>query len=182
MKKLMRFIRTPLIFVAVIALAFLANKLIPIDFNQYGIRPRSIEGLIGIPLVIFLHGDLNHLLSNLAPLFGLGLLLRSYGRAYFINVTLWLVLLSGLLTWAISPSDLLVGASGLVFAYFSYLIAKAIRDKTALTFFIALIVILIYGGIFFALASFKEGISWTGHFSGFVSGIALALYGPRKLR
>lgn len=182
MKKIKNFISAPLFFVGIIVLAFLANKLIPIEFNQLGIRPRSFQGLIGIPLVVFLHGGLNHLLSNIVPIFVLSLLLRSYGPRYFLRVTMWLILLSGLLTWVISPSGLIVGASGLVFAYFSYLIAKAIRDKTVLTIIIAMVVILIYGSLFFSLASVQQGISWTGHFSGFVSGIGLALYGPKQLR
>lgn len=182
MKKLTRFLATPVLFVGVIALAFLLNVITPWDLNQFGIRPRTLEGLIGIPLVVFLHGNLNHLASNALPLLILGILLRSYGRAYFIRVTIWLIVLSGLLTWLISPSDLLVGASGLVFAYFSYLIAKAIRDKTLLTILIAVAVIIIYGGLLFSLAHVEQGVSWTGHFSGFICGLLLALYGPKKLR
>lgn len=182
MRKLKRFIAAPLAFAGLIVLAYFANLITPIEFNHWGIRPRSIEGLVGIPLVVFLHGNLNHLLSNIVPIFILGLLLRSYGKHYFVNVTIALTLLSGLLTWALSPSDLLVGASGLVFAYFSYLIAKAIRNKTPLTILIALVVILTYGYLFFSLASIQQGVSWTGHVCGFASGILLALYGPKRLR
>jgi len=182
MKKLTRFFAEPVFFVGIIALAFLLNVITPWDLNQYGIRPRSLEGLVGIPLVVFLHGNLNHLASNAVPLLILGILLRSYGRAYFIRITIWLTLMSGLLTWLISPSHLLVGASGLVFAYFSYLIAKAIRDKTLLTIIIAIAVIMIYGGLLISLTQLQQGVSWTGHFSGFICGLLLALYGPKKLR
>jgi len=182
MKKLTRFLTAPVLFVGIITLAFLLNTITPWDLNQYGIRPRSLEGLVGIPLVVFLHENLNHLANNAIPLLILGLLLRSSGRAYFIRVTIWLTLLSGLLTWLISPSALLVGASGLVFAYFSYLIAKAIRDKTVLTIVIAMVIILVYGGLVLSLTQFEKGVSWTGHISGFICGIFFALYGPKKLR
>ena len=182
MKKLKTFIAAPLVFVLLIVVAYFINAILPINFNQYGIRPRSIDGLIGIPLVVFLHGDLNHLFNNSVPLLILGALLRSYGQAYFTRVTLSLILLSGLLTWIFSPSSLLVGASGLVFAYFSYLITKAIRDKTLLTLFIAGLVILLYGGLLFSLGQFQQGVSWTGHACGFASGILLALYGPKQFR
>ena len=182
MKSIKRFIAGPLLFVAIIAGAFFVNLIVPIDFNQFGLRPRSLDGLIGIPLVVFLHGDFNHLLNNSIPLLILGMLLRSYGNNYFARVTIGLIFLSGFLTWIFSPSQLIVGASGLVFAYFSYLISKAIRDKTPITILIAGAVILTYGGLLFSLGHFQAGVSWTGHFCGFVSGILLALYGPKQLR
>lgn len=168
-------------FVGVIIIAFIANFIIPIDFNQYGLRPRTFEGLTGIILVIFLHGDISHLFNNSVPLFILGVLLRSYGHQYFLRVTVCLILLSGFLTWLLSPSSLIVGASGLVFAYFSYLIAKAVREKTMLTLLIASAVIFTYGGLFFSLGQFQQGVSWTGHICGFASGILVALYGQRLL-
>ena len=180
MKNIKKFIAAPLIFIAVIVVAYLLNVITPFDLNQYGIRPRSISGLFGIPLVVFLHGDFGHLFNNSVPLLILGMLLRSYGLNYFIKTTISLTLLSGLLTWIFSPSDLLVGASGLVFAYFSYLITKAMINKTAFTILIAAVVILVYGGLIFSLGHFQEGVSWTGHICGFASGIILALYGPKK--
>jgi len=183
MKSIKKFIAAPLLFVAVIAGVFILNLVIPfIDLNQFGLRPRSFFGLIGIPLVVFLHGDFNHLLNNSVPLLILGMLLRSYGINHFVQVTVGLILLSGLLTWIFSPSDLIVGASGLVFAYFSYLISKAIKDKTPTNLLIAGVVIVSYGGLLFSLGQFQAGVSWTGHFCGFASGIILALYGPKQLR
>ena len=68
------------------------------------------------------------------------------------------------------------------FAYFSYLITKAIRDKTPITMLIAGVVVLSYGGLLFSLGQFQSGVSWTGHVCGFASGIILALYGPKQLR
>jgi len=51
--------------------------LIPgVDLDAFGIRPRSIFGLIGIPLMPFLHGDFSHLLSNTFPFLILGWIVR----------------------------------------------------------------------------------------------------------
>ena len=181
MNKLKLFFTAPLLFAAIIIIAYLLNLLIPIDLNQYGLRPRSLDGLIGILLVVFLHGNFSHLFNNIVPLLILAILLRSYGYQYFVRVTVSLILVSGLLTWLLSPSSLIVGASGLVFAYFSYLITKAIRDKTLITMLVAAVVIISYGGLFFSLGQFEEGISWTGHICGFASGILAALYGSSVL-
>jgi len=182
MRKINNFIAAPLFLVGFIVIAYFVNIVIPLEFNQYGIRPRVVEGLVGIPLVIFLHGGINHLLSNIVPLFILGMLLRSYGRAFFIKTTTSLVVCGGLLTWLISSAGIVIGASGLVFAYFSYLITKAIRDRTLLTILIAVVTAIIYGGLLFSLTAVKPGVSWAGHFSGFVSGIIIALYGPKRRR
>ena len=181
MNRLKLFLTAPLLFAAIIIIVYLLNLLIPIDLNQYGLRPRSLDGLIGIPLVVFLHGNFGHLFNNIVPLLILAILLRSYGYQYFIRVTVSLILVSGLLTWLLSPSSLIVGASGLVFAYFSYLITKAIRDKTLITMLVAAVVIISYGGLFFSLGQFEEGISWAGHICGFASGILVALYGSSVL-
>ena len=177
--KAKQFLLSPLILVGCIGLAYLANQIIPIEFNRFGIRPRNLSGLIGVPASIFLHANLNHLISNIIPLFIMGLLLRSFGNKAFFNITILLTLLSGSLTWLISSSGLVIGASGLAFAYWSFLITNAIRRKTAIAIVVALATLLIYGGLIFSLASFQPGISWAGHFSGFVAGIIVALYLPK---
>lgn len=167
----------PALLTGVIIIAYLIDFIIPIDFNRFGIHPRSLLGLLGIPLSPFLHDGFAHLFSNIVPLFALGVLLRSFGRHLFIRATIAMILLSGLLTWLLS-SGIVVGASGLVFAYWTYLITTAIHQKTTQTIIIAGITLLFYGGLIFGLASFREGISWAGHFSGAVAGIIVAILIP----
>jgi len=97
-----RFFREPLVLVGVIVVAFILNHVIPLEFNQYGIRPRSLSGLTGVPLSPFLHGNIKHLFNNIVPLFVLASFVRSLGKQAFIFNTAGLILLSGLLTWTIS--------------------------------------------------------------------------------
>jgi len=170
-----RFFREPLVLVGVIVVTFILNHVIPLEFNQYGIRPRSLSGLTGVPLSPFLHGNIKHLFNNIVPLFVLASFVRSLGKQAFIFNTAGLILLSGLLTWTISSSGVVIGASGLVFAYWSYLISIAIRRKTLLTALLAIITIILYGGLIYSLASLQPGISWAGHFSGVVAGLTLGL-------
>jgi len=173
------FVTEPLVLVGVIVVAYLVDFIIPIDFNNYGIYPRSLFGLFGIPLSPFLHGGFTHLFSNIVPLFVLGVLVRTYGKRFFLNSTILLILLSGLLTWLLSSSPV-VGASGLVFAFWTYLITSAIKRQTLRTVIIAAVTLLLYGGLIFGLASFREGVSWAGHFSGAVAGVILGLYMPLR--
>ena len=172
-----QFIAEPLWLVAIVIVAYLADFIIPIDFNRFGIHPRSILGLFGIPLSPFLHGGFGHLFSNVVPLFVLGVLIRTYGRRLFLTATVVLILLSGLFTWLLSSANV-VGASALVFAYWTFLITIAVRQKTTQTIVIAVITLLLYGGLIFGLASFREGVSWAGHFSGAIAGVALAYLMP----
>lgn len=174
---LKQFIAEPLWLVSIIVVVYLIDFIIPIDFNRFGIHPRSFMGLFGIPLSPFLHGGFGHLFSNIIPLFALGVLVRTHGRGLFLKSTAALIGLSGLLTWLLS-SAVVVGASGLVFAYWTYLITTAIRQRTMKTLIIAAVTLLLYGGLILGLASFREGVSWAGHFSGAVAGVALAYIMP----
>ena len=179
--RLKQFMTEPALLTGVVIIAYLVDFIIPIDFNRFGIHPRSIFGLFGIPLTPFLHGGFGHLFSNILPLFILGVLLRSFGRHLFIRSTIAMILLSGLLTWVLS-SSIVVGASGLVFAYWTYLITTAIHLKTTQTIIIAGLTLFLYGGLILGLASFREGISWAGHFSGAIAGIVVAILMPADTR
>jgi len=176
-EKFKAFITEPLLLVGVIVVAYLVDFIIPIDFNRYGIHPRSFFGLFGIPLSPFLHGGFGHLFSNIFPLFVLGVLVRTHGRSLFISSTAALIGLSGILTWLLS-SAVVVGASGLVFAYWTYIITTAIREKTMKTIMIAGVTLFLYGGLILSLASFQEGVSWAGHFGGAVAGVILGFVMP----
>ena len=174
---LKQFIAAPAMLVAFIIGVFVVDFIIPIDFTRFGIHPRSILGLFGIPLSPFLHDGIAHLLSNILPLFVLGVLVRANGRGAFVFSTVMLIGLSGILTWLLS-SGIVVGASGLVFAYWTFLITTAIRQRTMQTVIIAGITLVLYGGLILGLASFREGVSWAGHFSGAVAGVVLAFLMP----
>jgi len=178
-KDLKEFIKEPFWLTAIVVIAYLADFIIPIDFNQFGIYPRSILGLFGIPLSPFLHGGFGHLFSNIFPLFVLGVLIRTHGRGLFITSTVALIALSGFFTWMFS-SAVVVGASGLVFAYWTYIITTAIREKTTKTIVIAAVTLFLYGGLIFSLASFQEGVSWAGHFGGAVAGVIVGILLPFK--
>jgi len=176
-KHFKQFITEPMWLAGIVVVAYLLDFIIPIDFNRYGIHPRSFWGLFGIPLSPFLHGGFGHLFSNLFPLFVLAVLLRTHGKNLFLKATTALIGISGFLTWLLS-SAVVVGASGLVFAYWTFLITTAIRQRTIKTIVIAGVTLLLYGGLIFGLASFREGVSWAGHFSGAVAGVILAFIMP----
>ena len=53
---------------------FIVSRFIP-SLEQFGVVPRTLGGLAGIPAMPFLHYSLKHILSNTVPLFVLVVLL-----------------------------------------------------------------------------------------------------------
>jgi len=164
-------------FVAIIWLVFIVNFVIPFfDFNDLGIRPRSITGLIGVFTSVFLHSGLGHILANTFGLLICGGILRlSYSKSQLLTIIVLGTLVSGLLTWLISSPANVIGASGLVFCFISMLLANAFFKPSILSWVQSLVCLFFYSGALLSLLVVREGISWAGHFSGAIAGMLLSL-------
>jgi membrane associated rhomboid family serine protease len=75
-----------------------------------------------------------------------------------------------------------VGASGLVFAYFGWIIVRAIRERSVFAIVLALVTLVVYGGVLWGLSPFQVGISWQGHLGGLLGGVVLARVWPVEPR
>lgn len=143
--------------------------------NAFGIRPRTIEGLIGIVLAPFLHGDFAHLISNSIPFAALGWLILARSRDEFWRVTSIVWVSSGVGAWLLGAANTVhIGASGVVFGYFGFLLTRAFFDRHWLSAVIAIIVIAAYGSLIFGVLPFQMGISWQGHLFGAIGGVFAA--------
>jgi membrane associated rhomboid family serine protease len=67
-----------------------------------------------------------------------------------------------------------VGASGVVFGYATYLFARGFFNRSALELFTGLVVGVVWGSALVASIVPHYGISWQGHVSGAVAGVAAA--------
>ncbi|BCE03518.1 rhomboid family intramembrane serine protease [Marinicellulosiphila megalodicopiae] len=151
------------------------------DFNSLGIRPRQIFGLIGVPLSAFLHGGIMHIVLNSFALMICGMILKiSYSRDQMVMIIVLGILMSGLLTWVISSSGIVVGASGLVYCFIGLLLANIYFNPSLLSWTQALLCLFFYSGALIAMFRVQHGISWAGHFSGLVAGIVLSLMMSKK--
>ena len=115
-------------FIASLWMVYLVDLIVPIDFNSYGLVPRTLHGLIGIPLMPFLHGSWGHLLGNTIPLCILLFILLSSRRDY-VEVIVSIVILGGLLLWCFGRSADHVGASGLVYGLVAFLIVIGFAER-----------------------------------------------------
>ena len=149
---------------------------------QFGIVPRSVAGLVGVPLAPFLHFGLVHAISNTLPLLILGGLLLFSDRARFWRVTVIAILGGGLLTWALARGapNVHVGASGLLFAYFGYLVTRGFVERSIVAMAVTLLVVLLYGGMIWGVLPGRPFISFESHLFGFITGIAIAWRGSHR--
>ena len=165
----------PLLFLAIMWIVFWLESRFNFNFNYLGIYPQKIEGLRGIILGPFIHSNLSHIFNNSVPLFVLTTALFYFYRNIRWKVLLYGLLLTGLFTWLIGRPANHIGASGVVYMLVAFLFFKGIFSKqyqlTALSF----IVVFLYGSMVWYLFPIDPKISWEGHLSGFVVGIAFAL-------
>lgn len=146
-----------------------------LNFNSFGIAPRTLNGLRGILFGPFIHGSLRHLYNNTIPLAVLTAMLFYFYRKSAWAVVGWGLLFSGLLTWAIGRDSYHIGASGLIYVLASFIFFKGIFTKYYRLVALSLIVVFLYGSLLWYIFPVKEGMSWEGHLGGFLAGIFLAM-------
>ncbi len=141
------------------------------SLDQFGILPRQASGIWGIGAAPLLHVGFAHVAANTVPFLILGWFVLLRGVKTFMFVTAVVVLISGFGTWLIGPSSSIhLGASGLVFGYFGYLLLRGYFERSWEAVIWSLVVLLLYGGMMAGLFPSGIGISWQMHFFGFLGG------------
>ncbi len=146
-----------------------------INLDHYGIYPRTFFGLRGILLSPIIHGSLGHLYNNTLPLTFLTASLFYFYRDNAWQVLFWGIVLSGLITWLIGRPSYHIGASGVIYMMASFMFFKGIFTKYYRLVALSLIVVFIYGGLFWYIFPVEDTISWEGHLGGFIMGLVLAI-------
>lgn len=142
---------------------------------RFGIVPRTTSGLAGIFAAPFLHANLAHLVANTVPFLIFGWLVMLRDRRHFGVVTLAAVLGSGLLSWTLgAPNTVHIGASGVVFGYFGFLLLAGWYARSVASIAISLAVAVLWGGTVMGVLPGTPGVSWQGHLGGFIGGVLAA--------
>jgi membrane associated rhomboid family serine protease len=145
------------------------------QLDQYGIEAREPEGLDGIVTAPFLHVGFGHLISNTIPFVIMGVLIAFEGARRLLAVFAIVALVSGLGTWLVAPEGSIhVGASGVVFGFATYLIARGWFNRRTRQIAIGLGVLVIWGGVLVGGLQPRDGISWQGHLFGAIGGLVAA--------
>ena len=170
-------------FVALLFAIELFNALMLRSLNRtFGLRPRSADGLLDIFTFPLLHANLNHLLSNSLPLIIFGFLVFLSGLRVFLTALAFSWLGSGLTVWLIGNGGITVGASGLVFGLFSFLLVRGFFNRSWRQILLAVVLFMGYGSILLGVLPLVSGfVSWQAHLGGAAGGVVAALLlRPRK--
>lgn len=154
------------------------------DFSFLGIRPRTLQGLIGIFVAPMIHGNYMHLLSNTFPLLFLGSLLYFFYERIAGVVFFRCYFYTNILVWLFSPRvSFHIGASGLIYGLACFMICYGLLRQELVSFFIAVVIILIYGGaLFYGVIPNDVRVSWESHLAGALVGAVTAFNLASKKR
>jgi len=166
----------PVAIVAVFWLVKLIENLYHLDLSAFGILPLTVEGLPGIIFSPFIHGSYDHLLSNTFPFLILLFALLYFYRRLAYRIFFLIYILSGICVWLGGRASYHIGASGIVYGMASFLFFSGIFRKDANLLTISIIVVFLYGSMFWGIFPLKPEISWESHLWGSASGLLLAFY------
>ncbi|MDQ6607382.1 MAG: rhomboid family intramembrane serine protease [Actinomycetota bacterium] len=170
--------------ITIVAFMWLIEVVNTLDSNGLdddGIYARNVSRLWGILTAPFLHVSFQHLIDNTIPFLFMGVIIALRGAAKLAIVTGIVVMIGGLGTWLIAPAQtsvgrpvVTVGASGVVFGYAAYLLARGFFDRNVVEVLIGAVVGAVWGGALISSLVPQHGISWQGHASGAVGGVVAA--------
>lgn len=167
-----RAFRISLIFLAVIWGLFLLAQVLPL--TQFGTKPRTFEGLLGIVTMPFIHSGWPHLIDNSLPMFlTMVALFGNYPKAAAKTV-FFSIVLTGALVWLFGRHVNHIGSSGLFYALLSYLFVSGFMKKDLQSIGLSIAIAFMYGYLIWGIFPGKVGISWESHMFGFLVGIFLA--------
>ena len=165
-------------------IVYLVNEFLGLGWRQYGLRPREVEGLIGIFTYPFLHGDWNHLIDNTLSGFVLLLGLHSFYGKVAWRVLLWSWLMSAVWMWVAARPGNHIGFSGVIYAMASFIFFSGLFRRYFRLMALSAAIVFLYGSMVWGVLPIQPQISWEGHLFGAIAGFVLARYfrteGPQR--
>jgi len=161
--------------VGLLWLILIVDTVLGLGLARFGLRPRHLEGLVGMITVPLLHGGAEHLFSNTLPLLiSLTTILYLYPRASTrVIPIIWIG--SGLLAWVIGRPSLHFGASGFVYGLLAFVFISGILRLDMRSVAVSVMVWFLYGSMIWGVLPIRPNMSWELHLSGAILGVALAI-------
>ncbi|WP_229899324.1 rhomboid family intramembrane serine protease [Streptomyces hiroshimensis] len=141
--------------------------------RHHGILPGDIGTLPDVFAASLLHWNWAHIESNSGPLFVFGFLAAYRGVARFLGLSVLVMVTSGLAEWVFGDGGTrTVGASGLVYGFFAYVVVRGLFDRHLIDTLIGVVMAASYAYILTTAVPGTPGISWLCHLGGLVGGVA----------
>ncbi|MGV0397784.1 rhomboid family intramembrane serine protease [Corynebacterium suicordis] len=162
-------------FLAIIWVVHIVNALSAYRLTVFGIHPRDVDTLWGILSAPFIHVNYAHLLANTSAGAVILFLLAISGRRELWFSSTVIVLVGGLGVWIFgNPYTVVVGASGLIYGWLTYLVARGFFTRQPLQIALGVIVGITYAGMIWGILPGDQGVSWQGHLFGALGGVIAA--------
>lgn len=154
---------------------YIVNVVLAGGLNSFGIQPRQITSLFNIFTAPFIHGDIFHLINNLIALAVFASLCLFTSVSHFLKVSVFIIIVSGVLVWVFARDAMHIGASGWIYGLWSLAIMRAWYDRSFVNIAVAVMVIFLYGGMVFGLLPAQIGVSFESHLFGALAGALAAI-------
>ena len=172
--RLLKSLLVPLTFPALMWVVFLTLSYFKVNPAGLGILPRDLTGIMGIVTAPLTHADFSHIFSNTVPLVILGWAIFFFYPKVSYKVFAIVYFLTGILVWLFARQLYHIGASGIVYAFMSFLFFSGLFRRDNKSIALALIVVFLYGGIVCGILPGQKGISWESHLFGGIAGVFAA--------
>ncbi|MFJ8494550.1 rhomboid family intramembrane serine protease [Streptomyces sp. NPDC094038] len=140
--------------------------------RDYAVVSGDVGTLPDILVAPLLHWSWAHIESNSGPLFVFGFLAAYRGVARFLGLTLLIALSSGLVVWFFEHGDVAtVGASGLIFGYFGYVVVRGLFDRHLVDTLVGIVMGASFAYLLTVAVPGTPGVSWLGHLGGLLGGL-----------
>ncbi len=166
----------PLAFVILFWMVEMIEQVFGLNFVPFGIFPLQIKGLKGILFSPFIHSDYNHLMANSLPFFILLAALVYYYRKISYRIFFLIYIISGVCVWLGGRPAWHIGASGVIYGLAAFHLVSGILRNDVRLLTLSVIVVFLYGSMFWGIFPLKPDISWEAHLWGALSGVLLAVY------
>jgi membrane associated rhomboid family serine protease len=178
-------IRRSFIFVQLIWIGFIATIIfekLGIDLRELGMIPRSIEGLIGIFTMHFLHGNFAHITLNTIALFMVLVPLFIFfdEEHHMLEAIFKICIVGGILIWLFGRPAIHIGSSLLFYGLTTYMVfGSIVHHKKSLLLYSLIMISLNSMTLISGLIPTDSLVSWEGHLCGAVAGFLVAI-GEKK--
>lgn len=144
-----------------------------------GLYPRETWGLLGVITAPFIHASWEHLIANTIGLAIFGFIMSWLVKTAVTGIIFYIVIVCGLLTWVFAREGNHIGASGLVFGLFGYLITIGFFQRQLKPILVSIVVAAVWGGTIIGVLPSSPYVSWEAHLIGFLVGVSAARFGYR---
>jgi membrane associated rhomboid family serine protease len=164
----------PSLFILLIIIIKSFEEISGISLSRLGIYPKSFAGLWKIFTFPLIHKNFEHLISNSFPILILGTAIIYFYKTAAPRVLIISYIFPGLFLWFFGRPAYHIGASGMVYAFATFLFFSGLLRKDKRSIALALIVTFLYGSLVWGVLPFDPRISWEGHLLGAIVGIVIA--------